>query len=167
MQQTILALGALLIIMTTAMLHQQSTIKTKELGYIRQLETAALDLGRKNLEGLSTLAFDESTVGSTSIPLNTTGLTSAASFGYEALEVVPDDVDDYHGLVDTLFHAVGTDSFAFRISYSVEYVTTAGAPSGVPTFNKQLTANVVAMAKVGSRQVNGTFTKIALVTDNL
>ena len=157
MQQTILAIGALLIIMTTAMIAQRSSIITQEMAFIRHIEIAAEDAARMRLEGLSTLAFDESTVGATSIPTTTAGLTLPGSFGSDAGDVTPDDLDDFHGRIDTFFHVVSTDSFAFRASYWVHYLTPAGDSTATPTFSKELILNITSLAQIGSRSVNGVF----------
>lgn len=168
MQQTILAIGALLIIMTTAMLYQRSSMLTHELAYIRQIEIAAEDAARMRLEGLSTLAYDESTVGATTTPTDLSILTPAASFGPEFTDVIPNDVDDYHGFTDTLLHVVSQDTFPFIIAYSVQYVDVITKnPTTSPTEAKELTANITSLTPIGSRQVNGVFSVLTVWSDNI
>ncbi|MBX2820500.1 MAG: hypothetical protein KTR29_12485 [Rhodothermaceae bacterium] len=172
MQQTILAIGALLIIMTTAMLYQRSNMLTQELAYIRQIEIAAEDAARTKLEGLATLAFDESIVVSSSIEPDPNTFTAAASFGLDAGESYPsivDDVDDYHGIKDTIWQSisVNADSFRFVVDYSVQYITTTGIVTTTPTNQKELIVEIESLDRIGTRQVKGTFTKLTSVNDNL
>lgn len=168
MQQTILAIGALLIIMTTAMLYQRSNMLSQELAYIRQIEIAAEDAAKMRLEGLATLAFDEGLVGTTGLPApgDYSLLTSPLDFGLDGGEVTPDDLDDYHGRLDTISHVVSTDSFWFAISYSVRYLTTTGDSTLSPTELKELTANIQSLTPIGNRTVNGNFTRLSFWSEN-
>ena len=166
MQQTILAIGALLIIMTTAMLYQRSNMLTQELAYIRQIEIAAEDAARMRLEGLATLAFDESMVGMNGVPPDYSLLTVPTNFGLEGGELTADDLDDYHGRLDTISHVVSTDSFWFALSYSVRYITTSGDSTLAPTELKELSANIRSLTPIGNRQVNGAFTRVSIWSEN-
>ena len=69
MQQTILALGALMIIMMTALNHQRSIIMIQEVSYAREMESAALDLAKLKIEEkLIETEFDAAWMGSTVFP---------------------------------------------------------------------------------------------------
>jgi len=171
MQQTILAIGALLIIMTTAMLYQRSNMLTQELAYIRQIEVAAEDAARTKLEGLATLAFDETVVGSPGVVPDLNTLTASASFGLDSGESYPliiDDVDDYHGIKDTIWHSVSAnaDSFSFVVDYTVKYLTTDNVVSAAQTTQKELIVDIESLDKIGTRQVKGIFSKLASIDDN-
>ena len=175
MQQTILAIGALLIIMTTVMLQQRSSMLSQELVYVRQIEIAAEDAARMRLEGLATLAFDESTVGATTTPTSTSSYQLPSNFGLDAGEsrtstpLNIDDIDDFHGFTDTLWQKINanSDSFRFAITYSVSYLSNSGAVSSTPTHNKEITATVESLLKIGYKEVKGVFSKTANVGDNI
>ena len=178
MQQSILALGALLIIMMTAINHQRSTLLVQEASYIREMENAAADLAEMRIESILNLAsFDESTAGGiTSLPGNTNSLSN--TLGPESGEAGPsdsqntlgtfDDIDDFHGFQQSYWHTLGADSFRFVISYSVQYVNpSTGAAAGAPSFAKELSANVVSLEQIGPRSAQVTFSKLASISDDL
>lgn len=142
---------------------------SQELVYIRQIEIAAEDAARMRLEGLTTLAFDESLVGAAGPPLpgDYSSFSSPANFGFDFNDSgIPDDFDDYHGRTDSIFHVVSADSFWFVVSYSVNYLTTAGDTTSTPTETKEATINIQSMTPIGTRQVTGVFSKTTLMNDN-
>ena len=181
MQQSILALGALLIIMMTAINHQRSTIILQETAYLRELENAAADLAEMRLEMILNLTtFDEDTtpaVNFTTLPADVTGLSS--TFGPdESSEIGPvlsenhvgtfDDLDDFHNYQQTFWHTIGADSFLFLIDYQVQYVDpTNGGMSTSRTFAKELITTVTSQDSVGMRVARVSFSKTASIHDFL
>lgn len=180
MQQTILALGALLIIMMTAINHQRSTFLIQEASYVREIESAAEDLAKKRLETLlNTRRFDESTPASfTSLPSNTNGMTAAGSLGPEGGESGPvnpldedfgtfDDVDDVNNFQHTVWHTISADTFRFQVSYQVQYLDATNNPSANATFAKEITAFVVSQDTIGARVARFSTSKTAMIADNM
>lgn len=170
MQQTILALGALMIIMITALNHQKSVIMIQEISYIREIETAALDVAKFRIESiLNDTVFDETRLGETTLPTDATTLTSTASFGLEPGETVRNDLDDYHNFTETgVQHTIGDNTYRFDISYSVAYVnSTTGDTTSTQTFAKIIMADVVSNDTVGTRVARATWSKTTIVSDDL
>lgn len=180
MQQTILALGALLIIMMTAINHQRSTFLIQKNAYVREIESAAEDVVKKRLEILlNSRSFDESTTGGIiSLPSNTSGLTAAGSLGNEAGEVGPtlpldedfgtfNDVDDVHNYQHTVWHVISTDTFRFQLSYSVQYLDASNNPSMSPTFAKEISATAVSQDTVGAHVAQFTASRTAMIADDM
>ena len=178
MQQSILALGALLIVMMTAINHQRSTFLIQEVSYVREVESAAADLAEARLESiLNQAVFDENTVGMTTLPSDASGMT--ATLGNEAGEVGPgpsdesiglfNDIDDFHLYTQTFRHGISSDTFNFQINYSVRYVdpTNPDVAAGGPTFAKEITALVVSQDTIGSRIARVNFSKTATIADGL
>ncbi len=170
MQQTILALGALMIIMITALNHQKSVILIQEVTYIREIETAALDVAKFRIEAiLNDTGFDETRIGETTLPTDPSTLTASSDFGLEPGNTVRNDVDDYHNVTETgVSHTVGDNTYNFNISYSVAYVnSTTGDTTSTKTFAKLITADVVSADTIGTRVAKATWSKTTIVSDDL
>ncbi|MEZ4700063.1 MAG: hypothetical protein R2834_07015 [Rhodothermales bacterium] len=137
MQQTLLALGALLIITTIAMNQQRSIFMLQRTAHVRELEAAASDYAQRRLSELSSYAFDEARLGMSTLITDVVDLTSSGSFGVESGETAGDistfdDIDDFHGYVDsTVVHTLSNETYRLRASYSVQYVD-ASNPTGTP-----------------------------------
>ena len=169
MQQTILAIGALMIIMITALNHQRSIIVIQEASYLREMENAALDLAKLKIEEkLIETQFDEQWLGNAVFPQNPSILTPTSNFGLDGTET-PDDVDDFHGLTEFDWpHSIGADTFRFNISYSVSYIDTAtGKVTTAQTYAKQLTANVVSVDSLGLRNAVASFSKTTIISEDI
>ncbi len=171
MQQTLLALGALLIIMTVALFHQRSTFLMQEQVYLREIAHARDDLAFKLLEGIiNQKEFDEWAIGRSNLPSDATPLTESAAFGPDPGEVNEldfDDVDDYHNFQDTVAHVISSDTFRFGVSYTVQYLTPSHTASPVKSFIKELTASLVSLDAIGGRVVTGRVSKSTIISDNL
>lgn len=169
MQQTILAIGALMIIMITALNHQRSIIMIQEVSYIREMENAALDLAKLKIEEkLIETQFDEQWLNRSVFPSSPNDLTPSSSFGLDGTET-PDDIDDFHGLTEFDWpHSIGADTFRFNISYSVSYInTTTGETTSTPTYAKQLTANVVSTDSLGLRFAQASYSKTSIISEDI
>lgn len=169
MQQTILALGALMIIMITALNHQRSVLMIQEASYVREMETAALDLAKQRIERrLIETQFDEQWLNELVMPSNPSILTSPANFGIDGDDTVPDDIDDYHNFTELVNHAVGADTFRFSVTYSISYLDTAtGDTTSAQTFAKQITADVVSADTLGIRTARATFSKTTIISEDI
>ena len=142
MQQTILALGALLILVTLTVNQQRSIFLVQRGAYLRELESAAADYGEARLRQIAeTMAFDEQRVGMTVIDTNTGDLTPDAAFGPDGTETFAtfDDLDDFDGYVETdVTHTLSDEQYRFRATYNVRYVDPENPdpdPNGIPAGN--------------------------------
>ncbi len=156
MQQTLMTLGALMIITMISVSQQRSNYLVVEGIYVREQESAAYDYATMRLEHItSKLTYDESmSDGETDPDLSL--MSDTTIFGPETGEINPDDyddIDDYHGYTETVSHVLSADTFWFDVSYSVRYVNPANPsqPTGSPTFAKELTVDVVSRDTIGMR----------------
>lgn len=171
MQQTILALGALMIIMVTALNHQRSILMIQEVSYVREMEGAALDLAKKKTEEkLIETEFDEQWLGSTVFPSGPNLLTPTNSFGPDGEAVgTYDDIDDYHNFSElNELHSIGADTFRFNVNYQVSYIDiVTGDTTSAQTFAKQLTTNVVSVDSVGNRVARVFYSKTTIISEDI
>ncbi len=169
MQQTILALGALMIIMITALNHQRSVLMIQEASYVRELESAALDLAKQRIERrLIETQFDEQWLNQVVMPSSPTILTSSANFGLDGGDGTPDDIDDFHNLSELVNHPIGADTFRFNVTYRISYInTTTGDTTSAQTFAKQITADVVSADTLGARTARATFSKTTIISEDI
>jgi hypothetical protein len=172
MQQTILALGALMIIMITALNHQRSVLMIQEASYAREMESAALDIAKLKIEEkLIQTEFDDRWTTQTVFPSSATELTPAASLGPDPGETPAtyNDIDDYHNFTETnVLHSIGADTFRFNITYTVKYVDLAtNDTTSTQTYIKKITAKVVSVDSVGARVARAVFDKNTDISEDL
>lgn len=169
MQQTLLTLGALMIITMISVSQQRTNYMVVEGIYVREQESAAYDYAAMRLEHItSKLTYDESmSDGETDPDLSI--LSAVAAFGPESGESDSDDfddIDDYHGFTETIKHVLSADTFNFDVSYSVRYVDPSNpeVPTTSPTFAKELTVDVVSRDTIGMRVASYSGTKIKVAS---
>ena len=168
MQQTMLALGALLILVTLTLNQQRSVILVQKNAYLREMESAAADFAQKRLHEITEKDFDEARVGMTVLNTNTLDLTPAASFGAEAGETTVttfDDIDDFHAHADTTLHEMNNEDFNIRATYSVQYVNPDGSTSTTPTLAKEFTVNAETLDGTGFALARVSFSKVIVISD--
>ena len=171
MQETIIALGALMIITMTSVNQQRTNFMIMEGAYIQEMETFAADYGNRRLEQiLNRSAYDESRVGASEYDSDLVTLSSAGAFGPDAGESNPinfDDIDDYHGYQETIRHGISVDTLGFEVSYSVRYVNPAmpTQASASPTLTKELTINVQSQDSIGHKSAQFVMSKLVNATD--
>ncbi|NNF59531.1 MAG: hypothetical protein HKN04_14945 [Rhodothermaceae bacterium] len=127
MQQTILALAAILAFSMFALNQHRATADVEHTANVSELELAATDVARQRLLEIAGFAFDDADVGRSGLRTDETGLTPAANFGLggdagEDASSLPDDLDDFHGITDSVavnWH--GTD-VQVLVASSVRYV---------------------------------------------
>ena len=174
MQQTIFALGALMITMLVAINQQHSILSAQQLGYIRELENAAMDFGTRRLEEIiNSTAYDEATVGASDMTFTSGDFTKAGQLGHDGGENVAntatfDDLDDYDGFSETVTHAISADTFLFDITYQVYYVfpSAPGTAAGSPTFTKEIVATIESQDVLGTRRARVITKRVATVLDS-
>ena len=171
MQETILALGALMIIMLIAINQQRSTIRIHEQVYVREISQARDDFATSLLEGIvNQMDFDEETIPLTSIPTNVNDMSLV--LGPEGLlETDPstfDDLDDFHAYRDTFQHIISADTFRFDVSFTVNYLTPTNTISATRTFTKEITAQIDPLNNFDAygRALRGNFSKTMIVSDS-
>ena len=173
MQQTILGLGALMIITMLSVQQQKSSMFMLEGIYSKELENAAADYGQKRMEQIiNRVAFDETRLGTTEIDVDTQTLTSVQSMGPDSgenNEADFDDLDDFDDFQEDVRHVLSADTFRFSVSYEVNYVNPASPTnaSSSPTLAKELSISVQSQNAVGDRDIQFSMSKTILVTDNL
>lgn len=148
MQQTILALAAILIFSLYALSRHEADASRERFAITAEVETAAVGIARERLHAITVRSFDEADVGRDGARTSTSGLTATTSFGPdpgETSESMWDDVDDFHrdARPDTV-QWNGRD-LVFRDSVSVRYVVPAtAATSTSQTLAKEITVVVTA-----------------------
>ena len=173
MQQTILGLGALMIITMLSVQQQKASMMNLEGIYIKEMESAAIDYARMRTEQIvNSVAFDESRVGSTELDIDTQSLTAVAGMGKDSGESDEpdfDDLDDFHEFEEEVIHVLSADSFRFNVSYEVQYINPLSPSSAPvsPTLAKEFSISVVAADSIGSKVAQYAMSKTILVTDNL
>jgi hypothetical protein len=174
MQQTLFALGALMITMLIALNQQRSVFQVQQMSYLRELENAAGDFGARRLEEImNTVGFDETVVGAAEMSFEVDDLTGVAQLGHDASEIATnkatfDDLDDYDGFSESATHVISADTFQFHIRYSVSYVSTASpdGAAGSPTFAKEITATIESDTMIGDKGARVVMKRVAVVTDS-
>ncbi len=169
MQQTLMTLGALMIITMVSVNQQRANYIAVEGIYLREQESAALDYASMRLENIeNSYAYDEATTDGSEPDLGT--LSDGNTFGPdtgENDESAYDDVDDFHNYSETVSHALSADTFRFDVTYSVRYLNPS-APSQQttsPMMAKELTVAVVSRDSIGHRAAQYTGTKIILASE--
>ncbi len=172
MQQTLLTLGALMIITMTSISQQRSNFIVVEGAYLREQENAAMDYATMRLENIAnSKAYDESVAEDADAEIDINTLTAASSFGAESGENTPDlydDIDDYHGLTESIEHALSADTFRFEVTYSVRYInpSSPSIATTAATLAKELTVDVVSRDTIGHRVAKYSGSKITIGTNN-
>ena len=167
MQQSMLALGALLILVTLTLNQQRSAFLVQKNAYLREMESATADFAQKRFhEVTANLAFDEQRVGMTILDTGTSDLTPKLSLGKDGAEATIDDIDDLHTVVDTTTHELNKEQFEIRSEYSVQYVDPDdGTPSNTPTLAKEFTIDALALDAVGQARARYRFQKVVVISD--
>ncbi len=135
--QSLLAIGALLILSLNILRMNNSILITDEVVLDSKVGVLATSIGTSLIEEASKLAFDENTKSDPIVDLSS--LTNSGSFGQEVGGVF-DDFDDYHGHIqqDTIF------TIPFTSVCQVNYIN-ANNPDGSTTsktWHKKLTVRI-------------------------
>ena len=169
--QTLLAMGALLILSTLSINQQKSIFLLQKGAYIRELESAAADWAKVRLHEIAEAeAFDEARLSMTVLDPGISDLTLPSSLGKDAGEVGVadfDDIDDYDGYVEDFTHTLSNETYALRAIYTVRYIDplTADTSSVSQTLAKQIIANVVSRDSIGHSTARVTFKKTVTISD--
>lgn len=132
MQQTLLALSAILVFSVYALGRHRTDNDVERRAVGIEVELAATDVARARLAAIERLAFDEDDVAQTGVRR----LAPTSGLGPDAGEGSPgtyDDVDDWDGAVDTVAVDLGAGSLRFAVAVEVDYVDLAAPDSVVAT----------------------------------
>jgi len=154
MQQTLLALLALIITVFLSYNQERSMIHAKGAMIDAEMEVMASGVALQVLEFIGHGAFDEQTTDDAKVTL-TSELTSAGSFGASGrcdvsapIETtypytVCDDIDDFHQMVmEHVPFVLQSDTVFFDVTAEVQYVDANGDAATGATFNKKVVVTV-------------------------
>ena len=169
--QTMLAMGAMLILSTLSINQQKSIFLLQQGAQVRELESAAADWAKVRLHEIAEgEAFDEARLSMTVLDPDTGDLTAPTLLGSDSGEsnaALFDDIDDYDGYVEDFTHTLSNETYALRATYIVRYVDpiTADTTSAAQTLAKQIIAHVVSRDSVGHKSAQVTFKKTVAISD--
>ncbi len=172
MQQTLLALVAILIFSYFALSQHGARADIDQFAISAEVEFAAGRLARQRLATVLARAFDEADVGVSRVRTSPAGLSTIGPDDGVASEVNDtqyDDVDDYDGLSQPVTADWMDQEIAFTDSVSVRYVDPATlVPVPGPSMAKEITVVVRAAPAgfVGTPQIAATLQQIVTPTSN-
>lgn len=141
MQQTILALAALLAFSIYMLTRHNVEAEFERVAITAEMELAATDIATQRLSEVLANAFDEADIGREGTRSTTDGLSVIGTADADELtEAAFDDVDDYHTVSRAVTRPWHTDTLVFTDSVSVRYVNPAN-------LSDTLAANTTALAK--------------------
>ena len=159
MPQAMLATLALLLGALYSMQRQRAIFDGQMRMVENEMEMLATSVAKDRLELIGTMSFDHATRDALRLSAPSQ-LTAVANFRNENAEV--DDLDDFHRSADTLLRVVGGQTFKFRATARVAYVSEANGvtPSITQTRTKQVTVWVrgLTIAPDDSVRLQQTFT---------
>ena len=176
MQQTLLALVAILIFSLFALSQHEATADTERFAITAEIEFAAQRAARQRLATVLSFPFDEADVGQSRARTSTAGLSSLGpddGVADETSEAQYDDVDDFHGApAQALSEPWMDESLAFWQTTTVRYVTVGAAgvtESALPTLAKEVTVEVRAAPSgfVGTPQIAARLSQIVTPASQL
>lgn len=143
MQQTILALAALLAFSIYMLTRHNTEAEFERIAITAEMEMAATDIATARLAEVLANAFDEADRGregtrSTTDGLSTIGTTDAD----EPDESAFDDIDDYHTVARAVQRPWEGNALVFTDSVSVRYVDPADLSGTLPASTKTLAKEV-------------------------
>lgn len=135
-----MSIGAMMLLSILVLRVNTTFQNTSDMLQNSKLGLLATSIATSQIEEISRLAFDESTVSNSASSL--TSLTPPGSLGPESGENYPnfDDVDDFNGYTRT----DSSMTAIFNISCTVTYVAPGSpdVPSSSSTWDKKITINV-------------------------
>ncbi|MEM6326756.1 MAG: hypothetical protein AAF791_06505 [Bacteroidota bacterium] len=173
MQQTILALAAILIFSLFALSRHESDAGRERIAITTEVETAAAGIARERVHTILSRSFDEADIGREGARTRTAGLTPTSSFGGdmgETGEATWDDVDDFHG--DTRTETVQWNGrpLEFESTVSVSYFNPATSTRTTgQALAKEITVTVTAAPAgyIGTPPVAATLRRVITPTSNV
>lgn len=149
MPQTLLAIAAILAFSLFAIGQHKANAELEQTAMASEIELAATDVARDRLVAIASLVYDEADIGRTDLRRDATGLSAIGPDAGESTIDLFDDLDDFHGFVDTLSVDWHGAPLSFAVTANIRYVD-ANQPdvtSGVPTLAKEI---AVSVAEIGN-----------------
>ena len=149
MQQTILALAAILTFSVYALTRHSADAEIERFAITAEVEMAATDIATARLSTVLARGFDEADRARESTRTRPDGLSPiGVADPDEAVEDQFDDVDDYHGVARSSVRPWFGEDLVFTDSVSVRYVDPANPSATVPPgsleLGKEITVTVFA-----------------------
>jgi hypothetical protein len=149
MQQTLLALLALMVATLLSLTQMQSRLQDQREVYQSEMKEMAIGVATQTLEVVRARAFDENTIGvpqdsitspsALTSPPFTSGKHCKAFGGSDMC----DDVDDFHEMKPAIVPFEGPDfTVDFKVRAKVRYVNASLNPVSTPTFRKEVVFKV-------------------------
>ncbi|HEX8384694.1 MAG TPA: hypothetical protein VF576_00840 [Rubricoccaceae bacterium] len=143
MQQTLLALCAVLVFSIYALNQHRDDAAFERSAVTSESEGAAAEVARGRIAAAERLAFDEQDIGRTGIRL-TPSTSAIGPDGDETEAALFDDLDDLNGLVEERSAQAGDGLLRFTVTYAVRYVAPATlAAAATPTLAKEVHVRAV------------------------
>lgn len=155
MPQTLLALGALVLVMLFSFNHQRATIRNTQDMVSTELEIMAHARGKEVMQLIGSKPFDsriaDGTVSRHAADSDKNKLTHPSSFGYNNSFDDCEDIDDFNRMrPDTIYFEVqGGSGFEFTVNAEVNYINDFGQPSSTPTWVKEVVLTIDALPGEG------------------
>ncbi|MCH7639490.1 MAG: hypothetical protein IH855_08520 [Bacteroidetes bacterium] len=102
MPQTLLAVCAILVFSFFALNQHKANERLEQAAIGSEIELAATDVARDQLTLITSFAYDEADVGSSTLRSDVSGLSAIGPDGGESDRSLYDDIDDFHNYIDTL-----------------------------------------------------------------
>lgn len=152
MQQTLLALAAIIAFSSYALTRHHTDNDTERRAVGIATEQAATDVARSRMALLDVYAFDEDDIDRKGIRQS----PPSGHLGPDAGESTPasyDDVDDWDGHEETLPYATTQGELQLHLSIDVRYVrpTDPNTPSSTPTLAKEVLVHVTEVSPPADR----------------
>lgn len=168
MQQTLLALAALLTFSIYMFSRHSAQAEVERFAVSAEIEFAATDIATDRLAIVLQRAFDEADLGREGVRTQTNGLSIIGTADPdETDESTYDDVDDYHGVARSIVRDWYGSDLQFTDSVSVRYIdlnapTTVLGPTAT-TLAKEVTVTVFAapVGYIGTPPVGATLRQVA------
>jgi hypothetical protein len=149
MQQTLLALLALMTASFLSFSQMQAIVKSEREMVRSELEEMATGIAMQSMEVIRARAFDDALVGVPSdSTVSTSDFTSSPFTSGNDCEAfggsdVCDDVDDYHEMVPaTVPFKIPDDQIDFKVEVEVQYVDNLMQPTSSKTIRKEVIIRV-------------------------
>lgn len=146
MPQTLLAVAAILAFSFFALTQHKTNAEIEQNAIASEIELAATDLARDQLVAITSHIYDEADIGRNDLRRDATGLstTLGPDAGETSIDLF-DDLDDFHGFLDTLTVDWHGADLQFAVTADIRYVN-ANQPdtaSTTPTLAKEVVVTIV------------------------
>ncbi len=166
MPQTLLAIAAILAFSLFAINQHKANADLEQTAIASEIELAATDVARDRLVTITSLVYDEADIGRTELRRDETGLSAVGPDAGESSMNLFDDLDDFHGFIDTLSVDWHGTPLSFAVTASIRYVepNQPDVTSGTPTLAKEVAVSVAEIRADNAERAGVFATLIHVVT---